>query len=302
MPGIREPRRGHRVCKVAGAQTADRSAVSSRRIWNTRRRAGAHISVGRGSTERVQGKFRFQIVGSLAGGRASSGSERFWRARSCRERVGVDADGGRAVSGVHAHAILSKLFRKLFRRQALRDEGWLATHRSVHAAALVPKLVPTALSVRLRNVPLRRGLIKPNPGRLHGNACTVTIAPARVCICGGRAGEPHHTWTERASFKVFVRRSRLGAVRDDLRLAGVWTHARGCAAAGKVCGRNCPAAALAGSGGGARERLGKKDAVDSGSALTTAKDVLLPHRDFAFGAGSVRKGTRTDRPRQRGRP
>jgi len=50
---------------------------------------------------------------------------------SCRE-VGVDADRIRAVSGVYADAILSKLFRKFFRRQALRDEGWLAAHRSVH--------------------------------------------------------------------------------------------------------------------------------------------------------------------------
>src|SRR5882672_4966443 len=164
MPGIREPRRGHRVCEVAGPQTADGSAVSSRRVWNARRRTGAPISVGRGSAERVQGKFRFQIVGSLAGGRASSGSERFRRARSCRERVGVDTDGVRAVSGVYADAILSKLFRKFLRRQTLRDEGRLAAHRSVHAPALFPKLVPTALSVRLRNVPLRRGLISLSTG------------------------------------------------------------------------------------------------------------------------------------------
>src|SRR5882762_6387162 len=72
--------------------------------------------------------------------------------------VGVDADGVRAVSGVYADAVLSRVFRKFFRRQALRYEGWLAAHRGVHAAAVVPKLVPASLSVRLRNVPLRRGL------------------------------------------------------------------------------------------------------------------------------------------------
>src|SRR5204862_1067014 len=99
-------------------------------------------------------------MGSLSGGSASRGRERFRRARSCRERVGVDADGVRTVSGVYADAVLSRVFRKLFRRQALRYEGWLAAHRGVHAAAVVPKLVPAALSVRLSNVLLYRGLLE----------------------------------------------------------------------------------------------------------------------------------------------
>src|SRR5256714_696787 len=39
----------------------------------------------------------------------------------------------------------------------------LAAPRGLHAAPVFPKLVPTTLSVRLRNIPLRRGLIEPKP-------------------------------------------------------------------------------------------------------------------------------------------
>src|SRR5260370_366022 len=87
-----------------------------------------------------------------------------------------------------------------------------AARGGVHAAAVVRKLVPAALSVRLRNIPLRGGLIKPKHGRPHGDACTITIAPARVCICGGRAREPHQNWTARTSLEISVRRGGLGAV------------------------------------------------------------------------------------------
>src|SRR4029077_14670379 len=98
---------------MAGAQAADGGAISSRRVWNAGQQEGAPLSVGRGSAKRAEGKLRFQIVGSLAGGGASCGSERFRRARSCGERVGVDTDGVRTVSGIYGDAVLSGLFREL---------------------------------------------------------------------------------------------------------------------------------------------------------------------------------------------
>jgi len=55
------------------------------------------------------------------------------------------------------------------------------------------------------------------------------------------------------------------------------------------------AATVADSGGGARQRHRKKDSLDSGSAVAAAKDVVLPHRDFALGAGGVGERTRADR-------
>ena len=33
---------------------------------------------------------------------------------------------------------------------------------------------------------------------------------------------------------------------------------------------------------------GKKDALDSGGSLSPAADLVLPHRNFAFGSGHVR--------------
>src|SRR5882762_8859782 len=126
--------------------------------------------------------------------------------------MGVDADRVRVFSGIHFDALLSGLLREFLRRQALCDEGRLAADRCLHAATIVPKLVSAALPVRLRNVPLRRGLIKPKPGRPHGDACTVTSEPARVCICSGRAQEPYQAWTARTSIKILVRRSGLGTV------------------------------------------------------------------------------------------
>jgi len=40
---------------------------------------------------------------------------------------------------------------------------------------------------------------------------------------------------------------------------------------------------------------GKKNALDSGSAVAATEDLLLSYRDFAFGAGGVREGIGADR-------
>ena len=54
------------------------------------------------------------------------------------------------------------------------------------------------------------------------------------------------------------------------------------------------------SGGGVGQRHGEEDALDPGSAVATAADVLLPDRDFAFGARGLRKRAWTDRSGERG--
>ena len=55
------------------------------------------------------------------------------------------------------------------------------------------------------------------------------------------------------------------------------------------------------AGGGARQRQREKDALDSGGALAAAADLLLSDRDFAVGAGGLRKRAGADRSRKRRR-
>src|SRR5258708_38026380 len=112
MARLREPRGSDGVWDMGGTQTADRSAVSSRRVWNAGGETGAQLSLGRRSAWSVQGKLRFQGVGSFACGITSCWGKRIRRALSCGERVGVDADGVCSISRVHDHALLSRLLRK----------------------------------------------------------------------------------------------------------------------------------------------------------------------------------------------
>ena len=75
----------------------------------------------------------------------------------------------RPFDGFDAAGVLSGVLRRLLRRRPLRDEGRLAAHRSSAGPARVPQLVPPALSVRLRNVPVRgRGvMLQPIGGDLR---------------------------------------------------------------------------------------------------------------------------------------
>src|SRR5579863_8212188 len=67
----------------------------------------------------------------------------------------MDADGIRAVLRICGDALLPRLFGEFLRWETLRDEGRVAANGCVHVTAILPKLVPAALSVRLRNLPLR---------------------------------------------------------------------------------------------------------------------------------------------------
>ena len=61
----------------------------------------------------------------------------------------------RPFPGFEAERIVSRVLGGLLRRVALRDEGRVAGDGARTAAALVPQLVPPALSLRLRSVSLR---------------------------------------------------------------------------------------------------------------------------------------------------
>src|SRR5258706_16183740 len=73
--------------------------------------------------------------------------------------MGVDFYSVRALPRIRALPVLSRIFRKFLRRPALRDEGRLGAHRGVHAAAVVPQLVPARLSLRVHWIPLREELM-----------------------------------------------------------------------------------------------------------------------------------------------
>src|SRR5207249_10200764 len=93
------------------------------------------------------------IVGADARGIVPRRRERVGRARSRRQRMGVDVDGLRAVSGLRPDAIVSGVFRRVLRRRALRDEGSVAGDRARAGPPQLPQLVPAELSVRVCDVP-----------------------------------------------------------------------------------------------------------------------------------------------------
>ena len=100
-------------------------------------------------------QLRRRALGSRAGRLVPAGRERVRRARSGRQRLGVDVVAVRAVPGVRADAVVSRVLRRLLRRRALRAEGRVAGDARRARAPQLPQLVPPALPVCLRHVPLR---------------------------------------------------------------------------------------------------------------------------------------------------
>ncbi len=87
----------------------------------------------------------------------------------------------RTVPWICGDALLPRLFREFLRWQTLRDEGRVAANGCVHVAAILPELVPAALSVRLRDIPLRGRLaIAGQPGPLGVDMLTQTL-PKTLC-------------------------------------------------------------------------------------------------------------------------
>jgi hypothetical protein len=67
----------------------------------------------------------------------------------------VDFHFVRRIAGVRTVSVLSGLFGQLLRRQALRAEGRIGAHRTMHVTTDIPKLVSTALPVRLCGISVR---------------------------------------------------------------------------------------------------------------------------------------------------
>ena len=106
------------------------------------------------------GNFDFERWDPVPAGSYPGGQQRFRRRRSRGEWLGMDAHAVCALSRVPAIFVLSRVFREFLRREALRDEGRFAAHGRMHAAAVVPQLVPAALPVRVRDISLRRTLTR----------------------------------------------------------------------------------------------------------------------------------------------
>jgi dimethylhistidine N-methyltransferase len=64
----------------------------------------------------------------------------------------VDLDAVRAVRGLHAHGLLSRILGRLLRRRALRAQGRIARHCARAAARELPQLVPPAVPLRVRQL------------------------------------------------------------------------------------------------------------------------------------------------------
>ena len=88
------------------------------------------------------------------------GRQPLGRARSRRQRVGMDVHGLRAVSRVRADGVVSGVLRRLLRRPALRHEGRVPGHGEGADPPELPQLVPAELSLCLREVPDRRRCVK----------------------------------------------------------------------------------------------------------------------------------------------
>ncbi len=115
----------------------------------------ASLPMGRGGARVGARRPRHGVVGSPSGGQSSRGRQRLGDRRSRRQRLGMDVDGVRSAAGLHAPAVVSRVLRRLLRRRTRRDEGRLAGHGRRAGAAVLPQLVPAALSIRLRDVPVR---------------------------------------------------------------------------------------------------------------------------------------------------
>ena len=114
---------------------------------------------GRGATGRDPGQLRVPALGAGAGRVVPHGGERVGGARSDGQRLGVDLDGVRGVSGVQADGLLSGVLRRFLRRAALRDQGSVAGDCHRAGSPQSAQLVPAPLSVCLCRVPLCGGLV-----------------------------------------------------------------------------------------------------------------------------------------------
>src|ERR1700676_252802 len=198
--------------------------------------------------------------------------------------MGMDTHGIRTVPRLQVHVFLPWIFGEFFRWQALRDEGRLTANCGVHVASVISKLVSTTLPIRICNIPLR-GRLSQKERVLYADS--KPLNSTRIGIRRGSSRGINQERTAGATVEVFVRRSGLSAVRDHLRAARIRVDPCGCATIAKSCARDRESIAFAATSGGAGQRHGKENPLDSGSAVAAPENLLLPHRDFTVGIGCV---------------
>ena len=96
---LREPRRGARLCALAGQAPAQRGRVPPRRLRRSLG-SGAGLSVGRGGARRDARQLRLAVLGAHPGRRISGRRERVGRARARRRRMGMDGHAVRGISRI----------------------------------------------------------------------------------------------------------------------------------------------------------------------------------------------------------
>src|SRR5450432_78952 len=156
--------------------------------------------------------------------------------------MGMDANGICSIFRLYADVILSRLFRKFLRRQALCNEGRFSPYRRVYVEAFIPELVPAQLPVRVRNIPLRRGLTTSKVRGRH--AYSFPSHQARLGVRAMRSRRSDQRRTEGTALEIFVRRGGLITVRDHLRPPGVRPDARRFTIAGEIRRRDRGSLAL----------------------------------------------------------
>ena len=87
-----------------------RAAYGSPRTTGTER----FYPWGNEAPSEQHGNFDFHDLGAVAGGRASGRGQRFRRAGSSGQRVGMDAHGICAFPGLQGHVFLSRIFGEFF--------------------------------------------------------------------------------------------------------------------------------------------------------------------------------------------
>ena len=204
VAGVRQPRGGLGVRALARRAPADRGRVPARGVRHARRRARA--SVGRRRARRPSTACSTSPAGirsrpaAIPAGASAWGVEDLvgngWEWTSTRVR---------AVSRLPRDGVVSGVLGRLLRRRALRHEGRVAGDRARAAAADLPQLVPPALSVRLRDLPLRRETV-------------VELATAVRPRGSSPATSQYYLALDAAAAAValLLRRARLGALRGDL--------------------------------------------------------------------------------------
>src|ERR1700733_5678723 len=149
--------RGFGFCTLGREVVAFGGTVASGCLRFTRRNREC-LSVGQYRASKRLRQFQFRILGSHARLCLPQRREPIRNFRYVGQWLGMDFDRLSPLPRLRSFLLLSRLFSQLFRRQPLRDEGRLASHRELHASPKLPQLVSASLPVRLRQIPLRGGL------------------------------------------------------------------------------------------------------------------------------------------------